>query len=186
MGDDLVSVSDYAAELGITKQAVSKQLKRYADAGAVSVTKRGRASLFSRAEFEGAKAEHGEPDRELAVEMAFSRPLPRTPTAGQEVDPYRHAAGQEKAARARRAELELGQLEGRLVERDSVEQEHIALSRRVRSVVLMTCSVAADRVSALPNPSDGRAVKAVLTDQFRKALASLADSLGGDGEQGQA
>lgn len=175
MSDDLVSVSDYATEIGVTKQAISKQLKRYAELGLVRVFKKGRASLFSRAAFEAAKSEQGEPDRELAVEMAASRlPLPRSQMP--EIDPYRHAAGQEKAARARRAELELGQLEGRLVDRNTVIQEQLTLARQVRSGVMATCAVAADRVATLPNP-DVRTIKAVLSEEFRKALVGLSDAI---------
>lgn len=176
MSDDLVSVSDYATEIGVTKQAISKQLKRYAELGLVRVFKKGRASLFSRAAFEAAKSEQGEPDRELAVEMAAPRPpLPRS-LPMPEIDPYRHAAGQEKAARARRAELELGQLEGRLVDRNTVIQEQLTLARQVRSGVMATCAVAADRVATLPNP-DVRTIKAVLAEEFRKALVGLSDAI---------
>jgi DNA-binding MarR family transcriptional regulator len=181
---DLISISAYAEEKKITKQAVSKSVDKLASAGLLRTWRNGRSVVFSRSEYERAKTGAADPARELATEMArdpgslFAPPSaePETAPAAPD-DPYRRAAAEEKATKARRAAIELAQLEGSIVDRDEVIRAEMTVARAFRNAVLGACGTAADRVAALPDPKDARAVKSILTATMKQALTQLADAM---------
>lgn len=185
---DLISISDYAKAAGLSKQAVSKAVARLVSLGLLKTSRDGRSVVFSRSEFERAKRGAGDPTRELATAMARECgepglfPGPRAeplsaPVPGPEEAPYRQAASAEKIAKARKAHIELQQLEGSLLERDKVVQAQINAARAVRNAMLVACATAADRVATLADPKDTRAVKSVITTTIKEALTALADAL---------
>lgn len=185
--NDLVSISAYAAEKGVTKQAISKAVDKFVAMGLLETRRDGRSVVFSRAAFERAKGAATDPARELATDMARGTAgalfapgqaaAPPPPPAPPVDDPYRAAAGEEKIAKARKAHLELQQLEGTLVDRDKVVRAQTNAARAVRNAVLGACGTAADRIAALPDPKDARAVKATLQTTMKEALTALADAM---------
>lgn len=185
--NDLVSISAYATEKGVTKQAISKAVGKLEAAGLLTTKRDGRNIVFSRSAFEQAKAIASDPSRELATEMArdggmFATRSPDAPPPAAGAvqpadDPYRSAAAAEKLAKSRKAEIELAQLEGSLVERDHVLFAEMNAARAVRNAILSACSTAADRVAAMPDPKDARAVKSIITTTMKEALTALADAM---------
>lgn len=176
--DDLVSISDYAKQVGISKQAVSKSVDKLVTAGQLQTWRRGRNIVFSRSAYERAKNSQGDPARELAIDMA--RPdLPDTPPAIVPApdDPYRQASAAEKSIKAQIAEIELQRLQGRLVEVHKVEKAQMHVALTVRNTVLAACGPAADRVAALPDPTDARAVKSIFLSSMKEALTALAEAM---------
>jgi hypothetical protein len=183
---DLISISAYASEKGLTKQAISKAVKKLAEAGRLETRKVGRDLLFSRSAFERARCASADPARELATAMAkgdmtapeISISRPGEPAAVPPPDdPYRQAAADEKKIRARKAQLELDQLEGKLVDRDQVVRAQLHAARTVRNAVMTACKTAADRLVSLPDVKDARTVTTLLQTTFKEALTVLADAM---------
>ncbi|MFA6020862.1 MAG: helix-turn-helix domain-containing protein [Rhodospirillales bacterium] len=80
----LVSVSDYARQTGLTKQAISKALDRLVGLGMVATERRNGRLLFNPLAFEAARSRVADPARTL---VSQARSMPVTPPSSLPVSP---------------------------------------------------------------------------------------------------
>lgn len=120
-GDGLwLSVSQLAAERGVSKQAVSKNIKRWAANGTpVTARRSGRSLIVNVAEYDRLKGEVGDQAHELAVETKKAEARSTDPTYGREQ--ARRAAYEADLKR-----LDLEERLGKLVPVEALEQASIA------------------------------------------------------------
>lgn len=115
-----MTISDLARAKGVSKQAISKRVDRFAQAGALATRKGARgAVMVNVAAYDRAAGEIGDAIRELAQRPATSA------TIGEESDGTSPVLAREQARRmsyqADLAEMELDERRGKLLRRDDVE-----------------------------------------------------------------
>jgi hypothetical protein len=96
--------------------------------------------------------------------------------AGKSPEPHDERAlrARKLAADARKAEIDVQSLEGRLLDRSMVEGTWFESGRLIRDHVLAI----PDRISSLLlNQSDAAKIHAILTGELRKSLGALADEI---------
>ncbi len=113
-----MSVSDLARERRVSKQVISKNLKRWAAAGRVVSTKReGKATMIRVAEYDAARGEIGDLARQMG-EAAKKGALLDSPSPDGAGDApiYTYEQARAKQYEADIKEIELRKLRGELVE----------------------------------------------------------------------
>ncbi|MCW3477354.1 hypothetical protein [Limobrevibacterium gyesilva] len=100
-------------------------------------------------------------------------PAPRPdPDGDADAEAYASSRARREATNAKRAELELAELEGRLVDRAAVQREVEEMVRSLRDRVL---NVPRDIAASVATMTDERAIEARITLALKAALTEAAD-----------
>lgn len=113
-----MSISDLARERKVSKQVISKNLKRWADAGrTVPTRKDGKSLLIKVAEYDAARGEVGDLARQMGEATKKGVPADDPPPPDQDGQPvYTREQARAKQYEADLKEIELAKVRGELVE----------------------------------------------------------------------
>ena len=159
-----VTISQFAAELGISRQAAHRGVKRCAipiDADGLLDLQAGLA-LY----------------RSLTRARVKTRRAAEPPSGVVADDPqaYEVSRAQRECAEARIAELTLGRLNGTLLERSAVERGAFAAARGLREALEGSAGQIAAAVSGLPPGESERVVRRMhkqLLEDFQMSIAKM-------------
>lgn len=169
----LLSIADIARRKGVSKQAVSKRVKRLEELGTLRTYDGPKGSrLVSLAEYDRAIGETGE----LAHAQAPAR-AGRLPAAGEDVEHvYTREQAREKAYAADLKKLDLDERLGKLVPVEAVQQAAVRLAEAmVRQFDMMTSR--ADDIAAAVAKEGTHGARAVLKTLGREAREVMARAL---------
>ncbi|MCK7615194.1 winged helix-turn-helix domain-containing protein [Roseibium sediminicola] len=194
--DVWVSIAELARLNGVSKQAVSKRVKRFEDAGQLTVRKNGRERHVNAAVYARLVKDTTDPAQALRNpdHTLSTGALPETQTgtedagAGGDEDQPAQSDSDNGAprqsysdAKARRAEIdaEIAWLDyqeriGNLISRDEADAKQFETFRRIRDRLMGLPATCAELLAAAP---DARAIRVMLSDEIRKALDESADFL---------
>jgi len=199
--DVWVSIAELARLNGVSKQAVSKRVKKFLDEGLLTVRQQGRERHVNAAVYSRLIKDTTDPAQHLrnpgvalssgAVPEAEPAPdmdLPLADPAEDQVedgnDKGAPKQGSYNAAKAKKAEIdaEIAYLDfqervGKLVSKDAADSKLFEFFRRVRDRMLGLPATCADGLAAAP---DARAIRVSLTEEIRKALDEVARDFEGE------
>ena len=172
--DEWVSIADLARLKGISKQAVSKRVKRLADEKLIEVRPHGRELHVNLAQFDKAVGETTDPAQ--ALRNGAPEPEPETP-----VDPsYSKSKALRESYQAENARLDLEERRGNLTLVIEVERREMAIYRRLRDRLLGLPAKVADNLARAP---DARGIRMMLDEEIRKLLDDMARELDRQAEE---
>lgn len=190
MADDAVTVSEYAQAKGISKQAVSKNVKRFVAAGVLTVRADGGRLYFKPSAYEAAKALLADPARAnaTATKAAAEGAAPiededdaddEAPAAkpaaavnGVRTTGYQHHRGEREAAEAALSKLELAEKLGRVTQVAQVQHGAFEQGRAARDAVFGTLDRLADELATLTDP---RTIKALIRERLGPVWNKVCD-----------
>lgn len=131
-----MSISELARERKVSKQVISKNLRRWADAGrAVPTRKEGKSLLIKVAEYDAARGEVGDLARQMGEATKKSSIADDPTPQGQDGPLYTREQARAKQYEADLKEIELIRVRGELVEvaqlRDAATQAAEAMLRAI-------------------------------------------------------
>lgn len=169
--DGLVTLTELAALKGISKQAVSKRLKKFEAAGLVKPERHGVAIKVRLAEWDHAAKDTTHPSRFAVEDEEPARTAPAAASTG-------YSAEQARRARydADLKEIELRERRGELVQVRDVEQAMVACAEELARAIDQLPARADDIVAALQK-GGAAGVRDVLKGIAREQRAALAESM---------
>lgn len=189
--DVWVSMVELARMTGVSKQAVSKRVARYVSDGLLQVRQQGRSRMINAAAYTRLVRDMTDPAQSLRNPAQITR-LPErvaptsVPSGAEEADAlepqdnrgtYNASKARKAAFDAENARLDYLERIGNLVRKDQADAKLFDVSRRIRDRMLSLPAVCAERLAAAP---DARAIRVMLAEEIRGALASVARELEDD------
>lgn len=167
-----MSLSDLARERGVSKQVISKNLQRWADAGrAVPTRKEGKSLLVKVAEYDAARGEIGDLARQAGEATKKGAAPDDLPTADPDAPVYTREQARAKQYEADIKEIELAKLRGELVEvvqlRDAATDAAEAMLRAIDQVPSRAEEIAA--AAKIPVAQARQFLKSVTRDLRQRA-----------------
>ena len=175
----------------VSRAAVSKRVKKLVEAGRLQTRKGPQGSLLVNVvEYLRAVREETDPAQDLrngrsaTAAPLLQQPEPEEgPGSGTEDPNYHRHRARREAINVENARLDLEERHGNLVFTDDVEHRTTEVFRRLRDRLMGMPATLAERLAAQP---DARAVRALLTTEFRLMLEALATSLDGMADEEEA
>ena len=201
-----VSIAELAKMNGVSKQAVSKRVKKFAAEGLLEVRSKGRERHVNAAVYGRLVKDTTDPAQHLRnadhtlstgvvhsgadlAELDLALKTETDETLQSDTDPedtssrqlprstYNDAKAKKAAIDAEIAYLDYQQRIGNLVLKEEADAQLFETLRRVRDRMLGLPAMCADTLAAAP---DARAIRASLTEMIRKALDEAAADLEND------
>ncbi len=179
MAQKLITQAEYARRLGVSRQYINRLVK----SGKIPVFAGGKVDAAAA---DAARVDNADPARAPFSKLAqqeiprfLREDLPQAPAADPKQSSYQDARTLREQANAQRAQLELKQLQGLLVEKKAVEKEIGSIYRDFREKLLRIPRREAGKLVTLKTE---REVAAYLEEMIRQALHSYADELETDTE----
>ncbi|SHN18343.1 winged helix-turn-helix domain-containing protein [Roseibium suaedae] len=183
-----VTIAELGRLHGVSKQAVSKRVRRLEADGKIQVRQEGQSRLVNAAQFARLVADTTDPAQSLrncSAPVLYDQSAPDLLTdippdasasasasgGGQRIS-YNDAKARRAAIDAEIADLNLKERQGELVSKREAEDRTFELLRRVRDRIMSLPRTISDRIAAAP---DARAVRIILDDELRSAFESAAD-----------
>lgn len=164
----------------VSRAAVSKRVKKLVAAGRLR-TKAGPMGsvLVNLAVFLRAVREETDPAQDLRNGRPEAPPVfddgeDREPASGGGDANYHRSRARREAINAETARLDLDERLGTLLFQDDVDHRTTEVFRRLRDRLMGMPATLSERLAAQP---DARAIRALLTTEFRKMLEAMASSL---------
>jgi len=183
-----LSLTDVAAQKGVSKVAIHKRVKKFVGAGMLSTKPGPRGTvLVNIVAFDRLVADETDPAQALrnggeldldnesdgvaeTVAGANDGPAGKQPGAGS----YASARADRESYQAENARLDLEERLDRLTDREEVARRQMDVFRRHRDRLL---SIPARLQDRLASADDGQAIRMILTTEIRRELDGLAEKL---------
>lgn len=165
----MVTLAELARRKGVSKPAITKRVRRLADAGLIEIRQDGSNKLVDIAAFDRAIGASGDPAKELAAETAKTAEAPAPSSA------YRDAQTEKAQIDARRAHLDLMERLGKVVPTAHVEAAMVRAAEAIVREIDRMPSWASDLMLA-SNESEA-AVRRALRDKRDALRSAIADAL---------
>lgn len=164
------SLDQVAERDGVSKQAVSKKVKRLVDAGlVVERDERGRVAKFNVVQYDLLRGRLDDPAQKRAPKTAAE---PAKPAA----DSYDEARRTQAWLAAERERLALDEMKGRLVPVDQV-RDAFATVGGIIAAVIDRLPNAADDIAAEVAKSGGHGARVALANEAARLRTEIADAL---------
>lgn len=171
--------ADIAARDGITKQAVTKMVRRLVEEHDLPVERdgRGRIVRFSQAAFDHLRGDFASSEKVAAAREQ----KPTTPTAGSPTS-RDEALRVEAWLRVNRQQIELAESAGRLVRKDQLEQGLTQCGNEIRAIVSRMSNKADDLALAVSREGV-HGLRIALRQLAVEMSTQIADALAGLGAE---